>query len=491
MSDELWRLSAASLAARVRAGEVAPGVAIESGWEGPATVWESKVHAVVHSDREVRQAGAETADRQGPLAGVPVLVKDNLCTREFPTTCCSHILAGYQAPYDATVISRLRASGAVVVGKGNMDEFAMGSSTEHSCYGPTCNPFDLSRVPGGSSGGPAAAVAYGLVPVSLGSDTGGSVRQPAAFCGVFGLKPTYGRFSRYGLVAFGSSLDQVGVFARHAGDIAVTYAALAGADPYDATTRLSAPPDVSHWDTGVDGLCFGWPANLWQAGVDSEIVEALERSAAAFERAGATRVPFEFLPGEYGVAAYYLIATAEASSNLARFDGVRYGHRSSDAADIRALYTNTRSEGFGPEVQRRILLGTYALSSGYYDAYYLKAQRARTRIRHEYALAFARCDFMLLPATPTLAFRLGEKTDDPLSMYLSDLFTIGANLAGIPGLTVPTGLSAQGLPTAVQLLGPEDSEPVLLRAGRALEVRGDTARLARRHEMEFAWPTTR
>ncbi|MEO5988498.1 MAG: Asp-tRNA(Asn)/Glu-tRNA(Gln) amidotransferase subunit GatA [Candidatus Eisenbacteria bacterium] len=491
MTNSLWKLSAIALAARVHRGEVSPETAVEAGWEGPAREWESDVHAVVHSNREARFAGAQAVDRQGPLAGVPVLVKDNLCTIDYPTTCCSRILAGYRAPYDATVITRLRASGAVVVGKGNMDEFAMGSSTEHSCYGPTRNPFDLARVPGGSSGGPAAAVAYGLVPVSLGSDTGGSVRQPAAFCGVFGLKPTYGRLSRYGLVAFGSSLDQVGVFARHAGDVALTFAALAGPDPYDATSRPSPAPDVSAWDTGVQGLRFGWPANLWAAGVDPVLVEALERSAAALERAGATRVPFEFLPGEYGVAAYYLVATAEASSNLARFDGVRYGHRSADAADVRALYTNTRSEGFGPEVQRRILLGTYALSSGYYDAYYHKAQQARTRIRHAYAQAFTRCDFMLLPATPSLAFRLGEKTANPLAMYLSDIFTIGANLAGIPGLTVPTGLSELGLPSAVQLLGPEDSEPVLLRAGRTLEVNGDLTRLSRDHPVEFEWPTRR
>ena len=256
-------------------------------------------------------------------------------------------------------------------------------------------------------------------------------------------------------------------------------------------TRWRSNPDVSGWDCGVQGLRFGWPANLWQAGVESVLVEALERSAIALERAGATRVPFEFLPGEYGVAAYYLVATAEASSNLARFDGVRYGHRSADAPDVRALYTHTRSEGFGAEVQRRILLGTYALSSGYYDAYYLKAQQARTRIRHEYEAAFARCDFMLLPAAPSLAFPLGEKIDDPLAMYLSDVFTIGANLAGIPGLTVPTGLTTRGLPTAVQLLGPEDSEAHLLRAGRALEVGGDITRLSRDNEVEFAWPTKR
>ncbi len=445
---------------------------------------------MVASDPETRHAGADAARTDGPLAGVPVLVKDNLCTVDYPTTCGSRILEGWTSPYDATVVKRLREAGAVVVGKGNMDEFAMGSSTEFSAYGPTRNPYDLARVPGGSSGGPAAAVAYGLVPVALGSDTGGSVRQPASFCGVFGLKPTYGRLSRYGLVAFGSSLDQVGIFARHAGDVALAYASLAGPDPFDATSRSGAAPDVSAWDASVEGLRFGWPANLWAEGVDPAIVDALKRAAAALERAGAVRVPMHFMPGTYGVAAYYLVATAEASSNLARFDGVRYGRRVS-SGDLGALYTRTRSEGFGPEVQRRILLGTYALSAGYYDAYYLKAQRARTLIRREYAERFGHCDVMLMPASPTLPFRLGEKTDDPLAMYLSDVFTIGANLAGIPGLSVPMGLTREGLPVGVQLLGPEDAEPALLRAGRALEVGGDRARLARTHVTEFAWPTKR
>ena len=487
---ELWRRSARALAAEVAGGAVRAADAVESGWSGPAAAWEDSVHAVVHADPAARAAGARAANA-GPLAGVPVVVKDNLCTTDYPTTCASRILAGYRPPYDATVIERLRAAGGVVTAKGNMDEFAMGSSTEFSAYGPTRNPYDLGRVPGGSSGGPAAAVAYGLAPLGLGSDTGGSVRQPAAFCGVFGLKPTYGRLSRYGLVAFGSSLDQVGIFARHAGDVALAYQALAGPDPRDATTRLGAAPDVSGWDAGVKGLRFGWPANLWAAGVERDVVDGMEEAAAALERAGAERVTFDFLPGEYAVATYYLVATAEASSNLARFDGVRYAFRDEGGEDVRALYVRTRSAGFGPEVQRRILLGTYALSAGYYDAYYLKAQRARTRIRREYQEAFARCDLMLMPAAPSLAFRLGEKIDDPLAMYLSDIFTIGANLAGIPGVSCPVGLSPGGLPRGVQLLGPEDSEPALLRAARALEVRGDTARLGRDHETEFPWPTKR
>jgi aspartyl-tRNA(Asn)/glutamyl-tRNA(Gln) amidotransferase subunit A len=467
------------------------GETIESGWQGPARLWEDDVHAVVHADAGARARAASAVSRAGSLAGVPVIVKDNLCTTDLPTTCASRILAGYTPPYDATVIRRLRDAGAVVIGKGNMDEFAMGSSTEFSCYGPTRNPYDLTRVPGGSSGGPAAAVAYGLAPLGLGSDTGGSVRQPAAFCGVYGLKPTYGRLSRYGLVAFGSSLDQVGIFARHAGDVATAYAALAGPDPLDATTRLGPAPDVAGWDRGVAGLTFGWPANLWAEGVDREVVTGLEEAAASLERAGAKRVPLEFLPSEYGVAAYYLVATAEASSNLARFDGVRYGFRHADSPDVRALVTRTRRDGFGPEVQRRILLGTFALSAGYVDAYYLKAQRARTRIRREYREAFARCDVMVMPTAPTPPFRLGEKLDDPLAMYLSDVFTIGANLAGIPGLSVPVGLTKDRLPRAVQLLGPEDSEPALLRCARAIEVRGDVTRLPREYETEFAWPARR
>jgi len=488
--SELWKLSAIELAHSVRTGKVTVAAAVESGFEGPAREWESEVHALLASDPKARASGAAAAN-DGPLRGVPVVVKDNLCTTDYPTTCGSRILEGYRPPYDATVVRRLRAAGAVVSGKGNMDEFAMGSSTEYSAFGPTRNPHDLGRVPGGSSGGPAAAVAYGLVPVALGSDTGGSVRQPAAFCGVLGLKPTYGRLSRYGLVAFGSSLDQVGILARHVSDVATTYAALAGPDPFDATMRLTPAPDVSHWDEGVKGLRFGWPANLWAASVDRELVEGLEESAAYLERAGATKVPFEFMPGEFGVATYYLVATAEASSNLARFDGVRYGFRHPDSDDVRTLYTRSRSAGFGPEVQRRILLGTYALSAGYYDAYYLSAQKARTRIRREYEEAFRRCDLVLMPATPTLPFRLGEKTEDPLAMYLSDIFTIGANLAGIPGLTVPVGLSRSRLPRAVQLLGPEDAEPVLLRAARAIEVRGETKHLPSEYEAEFSWPTKR
>jgi aspartyl-tRNA(Asn)/glutamyl-tRNA(Gln) amidotransferase subunit A len=484
---EPWQRSARSLAAEVRAGRLTAQASAESGFEAPAARWERDVHAILSTDRSARARAVAEAPMQAVLSGVPVLLKDNLCTVDHPTTCGSRILGEWRSPYDATVVARLRQAGAVVVGKGNMDEFAMGSSTEFSAFGPTRNPYDLARVPGGSSGGPAAAVAYGLVPLALGSDTGGSVRQPAAFCGVLGLKPTYGRLSRYGLVAFGSSLDQVGIFARHVGDVADAYRVLAHRDPFDASMREGQAPDVSTWDAGVRDLRFGWPANLWREGVDEAIVAALERAAGWLEHAGAKRVPFEFLPGTFAVATYYLLATAEASSNLARFDGVRYGLRAR-SDELTTLYTHTRGEGFGPEVRRRILLGTYALSAGYHDEYYLKAQRARTRIVREYAAAFARCDVMLLPATPTLAFKLGEKTENPLAMYLSDVFTIGANLAGIPGLSVPMGLAAGGLPAAVQLLGPADSELRLLQAARALEAEGRSDRVPRGYEREFAWP---
>jgi aspartyl-tRNA(Asn)/glutamyl-tRNA(Gln) amidotransferase subunit A len=484
--EALWRLPAHRLAGRVRDGGCTALEAVSAGWDGPAAVWERDVNAVVHSDPEARAAGAAAAPR-GPLAGVPVVVKDNLCTRDLPTTCASRILAGYQPPYDATVIERLRAAGAVVTAKGNMDEFAMGSSTEHSCYGPTRNPHDLTRVPGGSSGGPAAAVAYGLAPLGLGSDTGGSVRQPAAFCGVLGLKPTYGRLSRHGLVAFGSSLDQVGIFGRCVADVALLYAVLAGPDPRDATSRPGPAPDVGGWDAGVAGLRFGWPANLWREGVQREVVEGLEEAAAGLERAGARRVPLEFLPGEYAVATYYLLATAEASSNLARFDGVRYGARADGDGELAGWYARTRSAGFGPEVRRRILLGTYALSAGYHDEYYATAQRARALIRREYAAALARCDLLLMPAAPTLPFRLGEKLDDPLAMYLSDIFTLGANLAGLPGLSAPLSPAAGGLPRAVQLLAGGDGEAMLLRAARALELREG----ADASEEGFRWPTRR
>ena len=401
---------------------------------GPRPSWERDVHAVVALGPGGARGAAPRRRRRARSPACRSWSRTTCARATCPTTCGSRILAGYQSPYDATVVERLRAAGGVVTGKTNMDEFAMGSSTEHSCYGPTRNPYDLARVPGGSSGGSAAAVAYGLAPLALGSDTGGSVRQPAAFCGVLGLKPTYGRLSRYGLVAFGSSLDQVGIFGRCVADVALLYAAAGRARPARRDLAPGPAPDVSGWGEGVAGpalrlarepVARGRGPRRWWRGS--------RRRRPALERAGARRVPLEFLPGEYAVAAYYLLATAEASSNLARFDGVRYGARAAGDGDLAALYARTRSAGFGAEVQRRILLGTYALSAGYYDEYYGTAQRARERIRREYAAALARCDLLLMPAAPTLPFRLGEKLDDPLAMYLSDIFTIGANLAGLPG----------------------------------------------------------
>ncbi|HJK95012.1 MAG TPA: Asp-tRNA(Asn)/Glu-tRNA(Gln) amidotransferase subunit GatA, partial [Polyangiaceae bacterium LLY-WYZ-15_(1-7)] len=403
----------------------------------------------------------------GPLAGVPVALKDNLCQRGTPTTCASRLLEGWVAPYDAHVVERLRAAGAMLVAKTNMDEFAMGSSNETSAFGPVKNPWDPARAPGGSSGGSAAAVAARLVPGALGSDTGGSVRQPAAFCGLFALKPTYGRVSRYGLVAFASSLDQVGPFARSARDGARLFAAIAGRDGRDAT---SADAPSADWEgacaRGVEGLRVGVPRALLEgasAGVRARIDAALE----ALKDAGATLVDVTLPHAKHGVSVYYLVAPAEASSNLARFDGVRYGLRVEEGGGLDAMYEATRAR-FGPEVKRRILLGTYALSAGYYDAYYLRAQKVRTLIRRDYDAAFEACDVVATPTAPTVAFPLGERTDDPLTMYLSDVYTLPASLAGLPAISTPAGLS-EGLPTGLQLVGRAFDEATLFAAAGALE----------------------
>ncbi len=414
------------------------------------------------------------ADRAAlPLAGVPVAVKDNICTRGLPTTAGSRILEGYRSPYEATAVGRLIAAGAVVVGKTNCDEFAMGSSTENSAYFPTRNPWALDRAPGGSSGGSAAAVAAGMAPVALGSDTGGSVRQPAGFCGVVGLKPTYGRVSRYGLLAFGSSLDQVGPFGRTVRDVALVLQAMAGADPQDATSSPAGVPDYAAALTGdVRGLRVGVPRDLLGEGVEPAVARAFEDALAVLRGLGAELVDVALPPARYAIPVYYLVATAEASSNLARYDGVRYGVRPPlpREADLSAMYDLVREGGFGAEVKRRIMLGTYVLSAGYYDAFYLRAQQVRTLIRRDYDAAFERADVLALPTSPTVAFRLGERTGDPLQMYLADVFTVSANLAGIPGLSVPGGFSdGPRLPIGLQLLAPAFGEPVLLRAADAYE----------------------
>jgi aspartyl-tRNA(Asn)/glutamyl-tRNA(Gln) amidotransferase subunit A len=404
----------------------------------------------------------------GPLAGVPVALKDNLCTRGIPTTCSSRILEGWRPPYDATVVERLRAAGAVFVGKTNLDEFAMGSSTENSAFGPTRNPLDTSRVPGGSSGGSAAAVAAGFAAVGLGSDTGGSIRQPAALCGVVGVKTTYGVVSRYGLVAFASSLDQIGPFTETVADAALVTEVIAGHDPQDSTSiPRPAPAITPTLHDGVEGLRIGRITDLPE-GADPDVLERVEAAFEALVDAGAKIVDVEVPAFTYGLTAYYLIAPAEASSNLARYDGVRYGLRV-DAPDTNAMYMATREAGFGDEVKRRIMLGTYALSAGYYEAYYGKALKVRRLIADDFARAYEHADALVLPTSPTVAFPIGDKTDNPLAMYLCDTYTIPSNLSGHPGMTVPFGTGAGGLPVGVQVLAPTLEEPLMFRVAQALE----------------------
>ena len=406
----------------------------------------------------------------GPLAAVPVAIKDVLCVKGVPATCGSRILEGFVPPYDASCVSRLREAGAVILGKTNMDEFAMGSSTEHSAYKQTRNPWDLDRVPGGSSGGSAAAVASFDVPLALGSDTGGSIRQPAAFTGTVGLKPTYGRVSRYGLVAFASSLDQVGPIARSVRDAALALSVIAGPDERDMTCAPAAPGGyVVSRDGDLKGLRVGVPVEFFGEGLDPEIDRAVKKCHEALSRRGAALVEVSLPSTEYAIATYYIVATSEASSNLARYDGVRYGFRDRKAVGLGSMYDATRELGFGDEVKRRIMLGTYSLASGYYDAYYLKAMKARALIRKDFERAFESVDILVGPTTPTPAFRLGEKLDDPLSMYLMDIYTATANLSGIPGLSLPCGFSETGLPIGCQLLAPWFEEARLLSVAAVLE----------------------
>ena len=409
----------------------------------------------------------------GALAGVPLAVKDVLCVRGGPTTCGSKILRDYVAPYDATAVDRVRRADAVLLGKTNMDEFSMGSSTEGSCFGPTRNPVDPERVPGGSSGGSAAAVAADETVLALGSDTGGSVRQPAAYCGVVGLKPTYGRVSRYGLVAYASSLDQIGPLAKDVEDAALLLGVIAGHDPRDATSVDRPVPDYREkLAEGVGGLRIGWAKEFYARGLDTEIRGAAEEAARRLAGEGAEIVDVSLSVAgdpDFCVSCYYVIAMAEASANLSRFDGVRYGFRAGEAHDLQDLYRRTRSQGFGTEVQRRIMVGAYVLSAGYYDAYYLKAQKVRTLIRRDFERAFESCDLLLSPVAPTTAFRLGEQLEDPLQMYLNDIYTTSLNLAGLPGISVPAAQSADGLPIGVQLMARPFEEATLLRGARVLE----------------------
>jgi aspartyl-tRNA(Asn)/glutamyl-tRNA(Gln) amidotransferase subunit A len=472
-------MTALEIAQQVAAGETTATSVIEASLVAIAAT-DGDVHAFVdvHGEEALEQAaGLDAAiaagERVGPLAGVPLALKDNLCQRGLPTTCSSRILEGWRPPYDATVVTRLRSAGAIIVGKTNMDEFAMGSSTENSAYGPTRNPADLSRVPGGSSGGSAAAVAARMTPLSLGSDTGGSIRQPAAFCGVVGVKPTYGLVSRYGLVAFASSLDQIGPFSTTVADSAALLDAISGHDPMDSTS-LDQPPTalLASLDDGVAGLRVGLCSELL-AGSSEEVTAAVHRAAEVLALAGATIVDVSIPELTLGLSAYYLIAPAEASSNLARYDGVRYGNRVA-ASDVPAMNAATRTAGFGDEVKRRIMLGTYALSAGYYDAYYGQAQRVRTLIIQAFARAYGSVDLLLGASTPTTAFELGAKVADPMEMYLSDVFTIPTNLAGHPAMSVPFGTGAGELPIGVQLLGPALSEETLFRSARVVEAGRDS-----------------
>jgi aspartyl-tRNA(Asn)/glutamyl-tRNA(Gln) amidotransferase subunit A len=478
MSQALTDLTIAQMAAGLDRGEYTSRQLTEAAL-ARINALEPKINAFITRLEADALAQADAADQRraagekGALLGVPLAIKDNLCTTGVLTTCASKILDNFKPPFDATVITKLRKAGAVFVGKTNLDEFAMGSSTENSAFKKTVNPWDFSRIPGGSSGGSAAAVAARFCPGSLGSDTGGSIRQPAALCGVVGLKPTYGRVSRYGLVAFASSLDQIGPFARTVEDTAILLGAIAGHDPMDSTSAPNAVPDYLAALAGgagaLKGLRVGLPREYFVDGMDPEIEAGVRAAVQQMAALGAEVIDITLPHTAYAIAVYYLCATAEASSNLARYDGCQYGHRAPHTSNIIEMFTRTRTEGFGTEVKRRIMLGTYALSAGFYDAYYLKALKVRTLIKRDFEQAFEKCDIIATPTTPTPAFKFGEKTDDPLQMYLSDIFTISTNLAGIPGLSMPCGLTGGGLPIGLQLLGPAFGEEKLLAAAHAYE----------------------
>jgi aspartyl-tRNA(Asn)/glutamyl-tRNA(Gln) amidotransferase subunit A len=472
----LFEKTAAELLALQAEGK-ASAAEIADAFLAEARAREPKLHSfMLLDDGAIKsQAAAIDARRKagqplGKLAGIPIAIKDVLCTKGIRTTCSSKILANFVPPYDAHVVERLKAADAVLFGKTNMDEFAMGSSTENSAYQVTRNPWDTARIPGGSSGGSAAAVAGCQAPLSLGTDTGGSIRQPAALCGIVGLKPTYGRVSRYGLIAFASSLDQIGPFTHDLVDAALLLEVIAGHDRRDSTSVDRPVPEYRRTlNQPVEGLRIGVPREFFEKGLDAEIEGAVRFALREYEKQGAKLVDVSLPHSKYALAAYYIVAPAEASSNLARFDGMHYGHRTKTKADLIATYAKSRGEGFGKEVQRRIMIGTYVLSSGYKDAYYLKALKVRRLVKKDYDDAFANCDVVIGPTTPTSAFKAGEKSDDPLAMYLSDVYTVACNLAGIPGLSIPCGFTKSGLPIGLQLLGPPFEEEKLLRAGRMYE----------------------
>jgi aspartyl-tRNA(Asn)/glutamyl-tRNA(Gln) amidotransferase subunit A len=471
-------LSAIELRQKIAAGKTSSVEATKAAFDR-IKKFEPVIGAFISTYEDRAMESAANVDRRiaagqtvGPLAGVPVAVKDNMCTTFGATTCASKILENFHAPYNATVVEKIIAADAVIIGKANMDEFAMGSSTENSGLKKTVNPWDTTRVPGGSSGGPAAAVAGRLCFAALGSDTGGSIRQPASFCGVVGLKPTYGRVSRYGLVAYGSSLDQIGPVTRNVADTALLLNIIAGHDPTDSTsvdeTKAPVCDYLQNLDTPIDKLKIAIVPQF-NAGADEQVQKALAEALDIYKKLGAEIIEVQMPHLDYAIAAYYVIATAEASSNLARYDGVHYGHRTENPRDYIEIYTKSRAEAFGQEVKRRIMLGTYALSSGYYDAYYLKALKVRNLIRGDFTSAFEKCDCVMMPVAPTTAFKIGEKTNNPLQMYLSDIYTISANLAGIPGISIPCGMDDKNLPIGLQIMAPAFAEEKLLRIAKMFE----------------------
>lgn len=472
---ELNQLTIHELQEKIKNGDVSAVQIAESVFTRIDAV-EERVHSYIRLMKDEALAAARKADEEikkgniKALTGIPLALKDIVCTKGVTTTCGSKILNNFVPPYDATVVEKLRDAGAVFVGKANMDEFAMGSSTETSYFGPTRNPWDLERIPGGSSGGSATAVAADECIASIGSDTGGSIRQPAALCSVVGLKPTYGRVSRFGLIAFASSLDQIGPFTKDVEDCAIMLNVLAGYDPRESTSVQAEVPDYRQFaGRDIKGWKVGIPKEYFIDGIDPEVNAAIKKAISVIEECGGQCVDISLPHTEYCLAVYYIIAPAEASSNLARYDGVRYGHRASEIKDLLDMYKKTRLEGFGAEVKRRIMIGTYALSAGYYDAYYKKASQVRALIKRDFDEAFKKCDIILTPTTPTPAFKIGEKTDTPLQMYLSDIFTISTNLAGIPGISVPCGFTVAGLPVGVQFLAGHFEEGKLIQIASAYE----------------------
>jgi aspartyl-tRNA(Asn)/glutamyl-tRNA(Gln) amidotransferase subunit A len=471
---ELYQLTIHELQEKLKEGKTTALKITESVFQRIDAV-EERVHSYIRLMKEEAFAAASQSDKEikkgniKPLTGIPIALKDIVCTKGITTTCGSYILHNFVPPYDATVVEKLRNAGAVFVGKANMDEFAMGSSTETSYFGPTRNPWDLERIPGGSSGGSAAAVAADECIASIGSDTGGSIRQPAALCGVVGMKPTYGRVSRFGLIAFASSLDQIGPFTKDVEDCAIMMNVLAGYDPKESTSVAADVPDYRQFiGRDIKGWKVGIPKEYFVEGIDPEVDSSIKKAIAAIEKCGAKCVEISLPHTQYCLAVYYIIAPAEASSNLARYDGVKYGFRAS-GGDLLDMYKKTRMQGFGAEVKRRIMIGTYALSAGYYDAYYKKASQVRALIKQDFEQAFKKCDVILTPTTPTPAFKIGEKTDNPWQMYLSDIFTISTNLAGIPGISVPCGFTAGGLPVGVQFLAGHFEEGKLIQIASAYE----------------------